>query len=274
MTNTEWTQFLDRLDKRYVGAIYKALRVQYAAFAEDVRNYGAEYAKGKLSIDALNTEIGNVILRIHRDAGKITANATLRDLISQKNEKRGFGYNEEWVRQIQDYFRLYILNKSVIPISQTTRDRLLEIMNKATEEGWGVEKTARALNNLPEIRNRARMIVRTETVRAANFGTFLGANQFDYEVEKQWISVHDNRTRHSHRNVDEEKKKPEEAFSNGLMFPGDPEGAASEVINCRCRMVWVPVRDSNGRLIPKKSPIRVGRSGLMLPINQPHDIPN
>src|SRR5689334_6209981 len=98
MTKTDWIAFLDRLDKRYVGRIYKALRLQYRAFSEDYKRYGADYAKGRLGLDYLNGGMGNIILDIHRDAGKAMANATLRDLISQKDEKRGFGYNEEWVK--------------------------------------------------------------------------------------------------------------------------------------------------------------------------------
>lgn len=42
------------------------------------------------------------------------------------------------------------------------------------------------------------------------------------------------RTRESHRRVDGEIRELDEKFSNGLMFPGDPNGSAAEVVNCRC----------------------------------------
>ena len=29
----------------------------------------------------------------------------------------------------------------------------------------------------------------------------------------------------------------EEKFSNGLMYPGDPNGMAKEVVNCRCALL-------------------------------------
>ena len=54
---------------------------------------------------------------------------------------------------------------------------------------------------------------------------------------KQWNAVLDGKTRESHRLVDKEWRELEEPFSNGLMYPGDPKGKASEVINCRCRMM-------------------------------------
>lgn len=54
------------------------------------------------------------------------------------------------------------------------------------------------------------------------------------DVVKQWDAALDGRTRDSHRRVDGEIRELHEKFSNGLMFPGDPNGAAAEVINCRC----------------------------------------
>jgi hypothetical protein len=36
--------------------------------------------------------------------------------------------------------------------------------------------------------------------------------------------------------MDGQKRKLDEKFSNGLMFPGDPAGGAYWVINCRCAM--------------------------------------
>ncbi len=46
----------------------------------------------------------------------------------------------------------------------------------------------------------------------------------------------DGRTRDSHRDLDGERVPYDEPFSNGLMFPADPQGAGREVWNCRCTM--------------------------------------
>ena len=54
------------------------------------------------------------------------------------------------------------------------------------------------------------------------------------DVVKQWDAALDGRTRDTHRRVDGEIRELHEKFSNGLMFPGDPDGAAAEAINCRC----------------------------------------
>lgn len=54
------------------------------------------------------------------------------------------------------------------------------------------------------------------------------------DVVKQWDAALDARTRPSHARVDGEIRELDEKFSNGLRFPGDPQGSAAEVINCRC----------------------------------------
>lgn len=62
-------------------------------------------------------------------------------------------------------------------------------------------------------------------------------------LDKQWIATNDRRTRHSHRNkpegVGNEIVGVQESFSNGLMYPGDPNGEPSEIYNCRCTVVSI-----------------------------------
>lgn len=57
------------------------------------------------------------------------------------------------------------------------------------------------------------------------------------DVVKQWDSTLDAKTRTSHQHVDSEVRELDKPFSNGLMFPGDPDGGAAEVINCRCALL-------------------------------------
>lgn len=54
------------------------------------------------------------------------------------------------------------------------------------------------------------------------------------DVVKQWDATMDSKTRPSHQAVDGEIRETNQKFSNGLMYPGDSSGPASEVIRCRC----------------------------------------
>jgi uncharacterized protein with gpF-like domain len=91
--------------------------------------------------------------------------------------------------------------------------------------------------------NRARVIARTEVTRAMNAGV-QGAGAEMARVTgriltKTWRAHNDDRTRTDHHLVDGRTVPFYQPFPVGaghLMFPGDPNGPADEVINCRCSM--------------------------------------
>ena len=81
---------------------------------------------------------------------------------------------------------------------------------------------------------------RTATTAAENAGrieSYKRAESMGIEMEQQWLATLDNRTRHSHRQLDGERVKVGAIFSNGCRFPGDPQGAPGEIWNCRCSLV-------------------------------------
>ena|GEM_PF-995809 len=96
------------------------------------------------------------------------------------------------------------------------------------------------------IESRAYRIARTELGMAMNTGHDIGARQaaeeFELVLEKGWASARDDRVRASHALLHGEFVPIDEAFSNGLMYPGDPDGPAEEVVNCRCVLVHQVVR--------------------------------
>jgi hypothetical protein len=87
---------------------------------------------------------------------------------------------------------------------------------------------------------KALRIARTEGHRIQCQGTMdacFNAKEKGADVVKQWDATLDSATRESHQKVDGEIRELDEKFSNGLMFPGDPSGGASEVVNCRCALL-------------------------------------
>lgn len=89
-------------------------------------------------------------------------------------------------------------------------------------------------------KNNAMRITRTESHRIqckASMDACEKAKSKGADVVKQWDSSLDKRTRDSHVKLDGEIKELDEKFSNGLMYPGDPNGTAAEVINCRCSLL-------------------------------------
>lgn len=89
-------------------------------------------------------------------------------------------------------------------------------------------------------KNNAMRIARTEAHRIqikATSDAQHRAKEKGADIVKQWDASLDKKTRDSHRKVDGEIRELDEPFSNGLMYPGDPNGGAGEVINCRCALL-------------------------------------
>lgn len=108
---------------------------------------------------------------------------------------------------------------------------------------------------------RALRIARTESTAASNYAAIQSAKVSGFEMQKEWISAIDKRTRRKpedefdHVEMDGKKVGLEEQFVfNGgedvIDFPGDPKGDLSNIINCRCAIAIVPKRDKEGNLIP------------------------
>lgn len=114
-------------------------------------------------------------------------------------------------------------------------------VSRSIATGESFAQVARQLAGYTSIGyNNAIRIARTEGHRiqtTATMDALYGAKERGADVVKQWDSTLDARTRDSHVKVDGEWKELEEKFSNGLMYPGDPHGAAAEVINCRCALL-------------------------------------
>lgn len=108
-------------------------------------------------------------------------------------------------------------------------------------QGEAIPKIARRVKDVTDMDNRAAVRnARTAMTGAQNAGrqdAYEHAEQLGIEVQKEWMATLDGRTRHTHRQLDGERVKLNETFSNHCEYPGDPRGAGSEVYNCRCTMV-------------------------------------
>lgn len=116
-------------------------------------------------------------------------------------------------------------------------------VTQAVLQGQTVPQLAASIAGIAAMDQRAAMkAARTAITSAHSLGKLKGyerAAGMGIDVEKQWLAALDSRTRGSHRHLDGEVVKLDAEFSNGLKYPGDPDGPASEVYNCRCTLVPV-----------------------------------
>jgi uncharacterized protein with gpF-like domain len=264
---------MNRLEKKYLRKVYDALFSQVQKFINDMSTNGLKAATNRLYVSvADNEEIGPVIQDMHKEAALYFGKKTyyeIRRSAKRKIEKAGFGLSEEWLNAIIAFFRdeYFVLVKN---ITDTTRDQIFKVLSQAAEEGWSNDDIVKQLK-APEIpAYRARLIARTELNKGAFFGRKLAADDSEWETEKEWISAHDHRVRHSHRAVDGDVIDVDGKFAvstpkGGVDYmsgPGDPSASAANLCNCRCVTATRAKRDENGRLIPKTKVIPIGGGSL------------
>lgn len=121
------------------------------------------------------------------------------------------------------------------------KGKIVAEVSRGVATGMTYKQVAKQLENQSRIGyNRAIRIARTEGHRIQTTATMHymeTAKEKGADVVKQWDATLDARTRDSHARVDQEIRELDKSFSNGLMYPGDPNGKAAEVINCRCALL-------------------------------------
>ena len=137
-----------------------------------------------------------------------------------------------------------------------------EIIATGLNDGKAIREITTDLQKLIKSRRWYRWqslrIARTETTAAANFAAVTSSRVSGVVMQKEWISSLDARTRRppeshfDHYDMNGKIVPIDEEFNvsgEELLFPGDPNGSAGNVINCRCTVAQIPKRDKNGKLI-------------------------
>lgn len=139
-----------------------------------------------------------------------------------------------------------LLPKAKIDIPKDRRWNKEHINSAITQgilQGDTIDEIAKRLAAVTDMdKNVAVRNAATMTTSAQNGGrmdTYKRAQDMGIAVRKKWIATLDGHTRPSHRICDGEIRETGNKFSNGLEFPGDPNGIPAEVYNCRCRVVAV-----------------------------------
>ena len=157
-------------------------------------------------------------------------------------------------KAIQDYEGIYrqfmqdVGSTRITEISDTTRKIISKTILDNRSEGVAVISKAINERMSPKFtRARASTIARTETHTASSFAIQKQAENFEApQMRKKWIATTDDRSRASHLAVNGQEVGIDEDFVVGgkkMSYTGDPKGGASEVINCRCVIVYTEPED-------------------------------
>jgi len=126
-------------------------------------------------------------------------------------------------------------------VGQSSADKITAAVSAGRAAGMGISDIADLVDESVfggTAASRATTIARTETIGAMNQGEFMSAQESGVVQTKSWLTQGDERVRDSHAEIDGEEVDLGDTFSNGLRFPGDPDGLPEEIINCRCTCLF------------------------------------
>jgi hypothetical protein len=128
-------------------------------------------------------------------------------------------------------------------VTQGTAARVTAAVKQAYSDGVPVRELAQRIVDGAlgeEISgSRATRIARTESIGAMVQGEYATAVSTGVFRTKEWLHSGNRRDpRDNHLAMDGEKVPLTSRFSNGLLHPHDPNGSASEVINCGCSVLY------------------------------------
>lgn len=258
---------MKRWEVIFANQFNKVLKAEVNSIISVLKAEGPQQAIKKAEHIIIIEGLGAVLRRLYVFVGIASGKRVLKDIKQSAKvveKKAGFGFDEIWTNLILQYFRLYLLNKAVIPISKTIRELILEVLHDGIIDGWSIDKMAGMMTDPEFTMTRARLVARTEIAKAQFYGEELGIENSEWETEQMWISAHDHRVRSSHRKVDGESipeggKWKVDRIRGGVVIgydmmrgPGDPEAHIENLANCRCVRSAVAKRDERGRLILKR----------------------
>lgn len=248
----QWNRFQQKYERIYERKFVKALQMQVDAFIK--------YKDINL---VPMFPIYDILVSLYQTVGPQWARVTRTESVKATGQ---MGFNERIVELMRQYYGVDLLNDAE-KINDYTKEVIGKVLAQAAELGWSFEQIVAELRTNSELSiMRARRIARTETVTSANGAAMIYAMTSGNKMEKIWIAVKDQRTRHDHRVADGKRLPIEEPFTLQspkygditMMQPGvRKQGAnssgdsvpAGEVVNCRCVIAFKAMRDQDGKLI-------------------------
>lgn len=229
----------------------KITQAQYAQWVRGQVFIGQQWSNAKASIDltiknAMN-EANDLVYQ--KSIGVFVNSANYTAYQIEKDFDGGINFD---LYDRKTVSRLILEDPELLPRKRDINGDKLEAWNtktiancvsQAIIQGESVDELSKRIardTNIAAGRSSL-LYARTAMTGAQNAGRverMKEAEEMGIKVQKQWMASLDSRTRDSHAAMDGEIADTNSKFSNGLMYPGDPNGAPAEVYNCRCTLIY------------------------------------
>jgi hypothetical protein len=268
-----WSQYKTLYNnalKTYSPKFQAELQAQVDTFCR-TQDLNAISDKGiKATIQKLHLAMGNKMALIAEKDVKKGSKSQIRPLETKDARTDLFSY------VILQYLNTKGLNQLAGNITDTTREQIKRYLIQGQEQGLTMNEIIELLKKSGITNYRAELIARTETSRAANIGSMVGAMSTGLVTVKEWIATKDNRTRRMPRDtadhydmdgvkvaIDQKFEVRGKTFVDYMLHPGDSTAHAANVCNCRCTLGYEAVRDASGKPLKYADNPPQGDAGLI-----------
>lgn len=247
-------RLLDALESSHGERLRVLLRATYAIMIDAYERTGA--------IPNLPDEFEQRLRQWYLDAGGASIEAFGGRVVTQGKAKGLIlevkSFAEFFQRLAEEWIAAEAIRQRISNVVNTTRAVIIDRISRGQAAGEGVDVIARGLRDaVPELsRTRSALIARTELHGAANYGANGAAISTGLRLRKEWVSVHDHRTRRisgrdpaefDHWSMDGQTVDMDQPFLMPwtkspleplrIMYPGEAGHPGGATIACRCSTV-------------------------------------
>lgn len=245
MNRTDYYDLVERRrtaqERRYVATMRRALNLQFRTVEQRLRAGIIPDAA-----DVSEVPIRQGMESLYVGVGEAFATNTFDGLMSgDYTLKAAPSLRTAWREQMVAYVTQQVAGR-ISGITETTRAWVRSAVGEALAEGYSIPDAAKLIRSGWKrlTRKRAVLIARTEIISASNHGSLIGAVSTGLQLEKEWLATRDARTRDQHIAANGQRTDLQGVFIVGgesMRYPGDPRGSASNTVQCRCAIGYVPV---------------------------------
>lgn len=262
-----WRSFHVKQENIYMAIILELLQANMNEVAKDAIKQDAD---AQTILDIANTGIDAsqfflLLTSIYSTVGGMWGG--MSKTYSNRQQAIRERVNQADIEKAINYWSTDKAKKSADEIVRTQNRQVAKIVEKGVAAGLSNKELATAVKNNPYILGHASVISRVNVVEGANRGSYEAGLQSEYLQVKIWHSQGDAKVRdpsgpinfsqYTHQDVDGVAIPIDQPFlgTHGyIMYPGDPDAAFENIVNCRCFMEVLAMLDKNGKPIPKKMP--------------------
>jgi len=222
----------------------KAVAKQYQKWCHEMRSECLQNLETGKALAGI-TQRGILEVLFDLAAGKLRLNKLLKGPLTQSVEAsvkelgEEIGAEDPWTMEADEVLRTFEARQNKINgAAETAWNEIKQTLQEGMDAG---ESNAKLANRIRETfdgisKERAKTIANTEVAAAYGVGRqeAMKGNGVKY---KEWLTAGDDKVRAMHVRANGQQVPIDEPFEvdgEKLMHPGDPDGKAENVINCRC----------------------------------------